>query len=69
MLTTMENAPPTLKLPRRMVVIIVLVALIGLLSGILVGLLPCQYCKKPVLQVGKYRAFGEHLIFCPFRDK
>lgn len=65
----MENTPPTLKLPRRMVIIIVLVALIGLLGGILVGLLPCQYCEKAVLQVGKYKVFGEHLIYCPLRDK
>ena len=65
----MENTTPTLKLSRRMVVIIVLVALIGLLSGILIGLLPCRYCEKAVLQVGKYKILGEHRVYCPFLDK
>ncbi len=65
----MENTTPTLKLPRRMVLIIVFVGIIGLFGGVLVGLLPCQHCEKTVLQVGKYKVFGEHRIYCPLHDR
>ena len=65
----MENSTPTLKLSRRMSTIVILLALIGLLSGVLVGLLPCKYCEKPVLQVGKYKILGEHRIYCPLGDR
>ena len=65
----MENSTPTLKLSRRMSTIVILLALIGLLSGVLVGLLPCKYCEKAVLQVGKYKIFGEHRIYCPLGDR
>ena len=65
----MENTTPILKLSRRMVIIIVLLALIGLLSGVLVGLLPCQFCEKPILQVGKYKILGKHRFYCPWSDK
>ena len=65
----MENSTPTLKLPRRMAITVVLFGLVGFLSGVLVGLLPCQYCEKPVLQMGKYKVFGEHRIYCPLGDR
>ena len=52
-----------------MILIIVFIGIIGFLSGVFVGLLPCQHCEKAVLQVGKYKAFGEHRIYCPLRDK
>ena len=65
----MENSTPTLKLPRRMVLIVILAGLIGFFGGVLVGLLPCQQCKKPVLQIGEYKVFGEHRIYCPLRDR
>ena len=65
----MDNSTPTLKLSRRMVIIIVLIGLIGFMSGVLVGLLPCQYCEKAVLQMGRYKLLGEHRIYCPFGDR
>ena len=65
----MENSTLTLKLSRRMGMIVILLALIGFLSGVLVGLLPCRYCEKSVLQVGKYKVFGEHRIYCPLGDR
>ena len=65
----MENSTPTLKLPRRMILIIVFIGVIGFLSGVFVGLLPCQYCEEAVLQIGKYKVFGEHPIYCPLYDK
>ena len=65
----MENSTPTLKLSRRMGMIVILLGLIGFLSGVLVGLLPCQYCGKPVLQMGQYKVFGEHRIYCPLGDR
>ena len=65
----MENSTPALKLSRRMGRIVILLGLIGFLSGVLVGLLPCQYCEKPVLQMGKYKVLGEHRIYCPLGDR
>ena len=65
----MQNKTSTLKLSRQMILIIVLLGFIGFFSGVFVGLLPCQYCEKPVLQIEKYKVFGEHHIYCPFRDK
>ena len=65
----MENSTPTLKLSRRMGMIVLLLALIGFFTGVLVGLLPCQYCEKIVLRVGKYKIFGEHRIYCPLGDR
>ena len=65
----MENTTPRLKFSRRMVLIFVLLGIIGFFSGVFVGLLPCQHCEKPVLQIGKYKVFGEHHIDRPFRDK
>ena len=65
----MEKTTPTLKLPRHMILIIVLLGIIGFFSGIFVRLLPCQHCEKAVLQIGKYKVFGEHHIYCPLLDR
>ena len=65
----MQNKTSTLKLSRQVTLIIVLIGFIGFFSGVFVRLLPCQHCEKPVLQVGKYKVFGEHHIYCPQRDK
>ena len=65
----MENTTPTLKLSRRMILFIVLLGVIGFFSGVFVGLLPCRHCEKAVLQMDKYKVFGEHRIYCPLHDK
>ncbi len=65
----MKNKTSTVKLSRQMTLLIVLIGLIGFFSGVFVGLLPCRHCEKPVLQVGEYKVFGEHRIYCPQRDK
>ncbi len=65
----MENTTPTLKLSRQIILIIILIGLIGFFSGVFVRLLPCQHCEKAVLQIGKYKVFGEHRIYCPLYDK
>ncbi len=65
----MANKTSTLKLSRQMILIIVLIGFIGFFSGVFVGLLPCQHCENYVLQIGKYKVFGEHYIYCPLHDK
>ena len=65
----MENSTPALKLSRRMILLLVLVALIGFFSGVFIRLLPCQHCEKAVLSVGSYKVFGEHRLYCPWSDK
>ncbi len=65
----MENTTPMLKLPRQMILLIVLLGFIGFFGGVLAGLLPCQQCEKVVLTLGEYRIFGEHRLYCPFYDK
>lgn len=65
----MKNKTPTFKFSRQITILIVLLALIGLLGGVLVALLPCQGCDKVVLTLGERRLFGEHRLYCPFYDK
>ena len=65
----MANKTSTLKLSRQMILIIVLIGFIGFFSGVFVGLLPCRHCEKAVLQMDKYKVFGEHRIYCPLHDK
>lgn len=63
-----KDSKSTLQLPRQLVLIII-IRLIGFLSGVLIALLPCDHCEKAVLTLDGYKIFGEHRLYCRLYDK